>query len=221
MTMLAEALPDTTDAMLSEARSHLKNARLAEAAAACIQLLGIAPDNIDALYTLAVTQRMQRQIPAALATLSQLLATDPGYGRAWQERGHCFRDSGRAEEAIAAYQRAVAHNGALGASWRLLSEMHDAAGRDGLEAECVLLHSGGDVVRPVDCRMDQARAQIRHADRLADRVVEPFPDSLGADTKCRVSANTAKQGRRRTTVSRKFHRVARHQPRFLCRQHLH
>ena len=131
MTMLAEALPDTTDAMLSEARSHLKNARLAEAAAACIQLLGIAPDNIDALYTLAVTQRMQRQIPAALATLSQLLATDPGYGRAWQERGHCFRDSGRAEEAIAAYQRAVAHNGALVASWRLLSEMHDAAGRDG------------------------------------------------------------------------------------------
>lgn len=129
MTMLAEALPDKIDAMLREARAHLQNARLAEAAASCSQLLEIAPDNIDTLYTLAVTQRMQRNIPSALATLDKLIAIDPGYGRAWQERGHCFRDTGRTEEAVAAYQRAVTHNGALVASWRFLSELHEAAGR--------------------------------------------------------------------------------------------
>lgn len=128
--MLAEALPDTIDAILREARLHLQNARLADAAASCGRILRVAPDNIDAIYTLAVTQRMQRQIPAALTTLDRLIAIDPGYGRAWQECGHCFRDSGRAEEAMAAYQRAVTHNGALVASWRLLSELHDAAGRD-------------------------------------------------------------------------------------------
>jgi tetratricopeptide (TPR) repeat protein len=131
VTILAEALPETIDAMLGEARSHLQNARFAEATASCVQVLETAPGNIDALYTLAVTQRMQKQIPAGLATIDKLIAIEPGYGRAWQERGHCLRDSGRGEEAIAAYQRAVTHNGALVASWRLLTELHEAAGRDG------------------------------------------------------------------------------------------
>ena len=130
MTNSAEALPETIDAMLREARLHLKSARLEQAEALCAQLLTISLDNIDALYTLAVTQRMRRQIPSAMVTLDRLIAVDPSYGRAWQERGHCFRDTGRAEDAVAAYQRAVTHNGALAASWRFLSELHDAAGRD-------------------------------------------------------------------------------------------
>ncbi len=129
--MLAQTSPDIIDTALRDARAHLQNARLAEAAAACEKLFEIAPGNIDALYTLAVTQRMQRRITMALETLDQLIGLDPSYGRAWQERGHCFRDMGRTEDAIAAYQRAVTHNGALPASWRLLSELHKAAGRDG------------------------------------------------------------------------------------------
>ena len=129
--MLAEASPETIDANLREARSHLQNARLAEAEALCVAMLKTASDNIDALYTLAVTQRMQRHVPAALITLDRLIAVDSGYGRAWQERGHCFRDAGRIEDAVAAYKRAVTHNGALVASWRILSELHDAAGREG------------------------------------------------------------------------------------------
>lgn len=131
MTSLAEASRDTEsiDAKLRDARTHLKNARLGEAAATCAQILEIVPDNVDALYTLAVAQRMQRQIPHALKTLEQLIEIDSGYGRAWQERGHCMRDSNRSEDAVAAYQRAVTHNGALVASWRFLSELHGAAGR--------------------------------------------------------------------------------------------
>ena len=111
--MLAQASPESIDVALREARTHLQNARLAEAAFACQNLLGLVPDNVDALYTLAVSQRMQRQIPKALTTVEKLIAIDPSYGRGWQERGHCLRDSGRTEEAIAAYQRAVTHNGAL------------------------------------------------------------------------------------------------------------
>ncbi len=132
MTTLAEASRDTEsiDATLRDARKHLQNARLVEASIACQQVLETAPDNIDALYTLAVSQRMQRQIPRALQTLEQLIRIDPGYGRAWQERGHCMRDSGRNEDAVAAYQRAVTHNGALVASWRVLAELHGAAGRN-------------------------------------------------------------------------------------------
>ncbi len=131
MTSLAEASRDTEsiDAKLRDARTHLKNAHLGEAAATCAQILEIVPDNVDALYTLAVAQRMQRQIPHALKTLEQLIEIDSSYGRAWQERGHCMRDSNRREDAVAAYQRAVTHNGALVASWRFLSELHGAAGR--------------------------------------------------------------------------------------------
>ena len=132
MTTLAEASEDTDriDATLRDARTHLQNARFGEAASACKQILEAAPGNIDALYTLAVTQRMQRQMPQALATLDRLIMIDPGYGRAWQERGHCMRDGGQSEDAVAAYQRAVTHNGALAASWRFLAELHGAAGRN-------------------------------------------------------------------------------------------
>ncbi len=128
--MLVEALPDNLNDLLHAARTHIQNARLAEAAKVCADLLNLAPDNIDGLYTLAVTQRMQRNVSAALETLDHLIAIDPGYGRAWQERGHCLRDTGQQEAALAAYQRAVTHNGALVASWRLLSELHNAAGRE-------------------------------------------------------------------------------------------
>lgn len=131
MTILAEAAPETIDALLREARAHLQNARLAEAAASCLKLLDIAPDSIEGLYTLAVTRRMQGNIPLALAQLDRLIGLDPSYGRAWQERGHCFRSTGDREAAIAAYQRAVTHNGALLASWRQLAEFHEAGGREG------------------------------------------------------------------------------------------
>jgi tetratricopeptide (TPR) repeat protein len=127
--MLAETVPESPDSILREARAHLQNARLPEAAAACRELLGIDPDNTGALYTLAVSQRMSGDIPAALLTLDRLNSVAPGYGRAWQERGHCMRGRGNAEDAVSAYQRAVTHNGALAASWRILSELHVAAGR--------------------------------------------------------------------------------------------
>jgi tetratricopeptide (TPR) repeat protein len=129
VTVLAAATPETVETALREARGLLQNARFAEAAAACEHLLDGAPDNIDALYTLAVAQRMAGQHPAALASLARLIELNPSYGRAWQERGHCLRDLGRGEEAFAAYQRAISHNGALAASWRQLAELHLAAGR--------------------------------------------------------------------------------------------
>ena len=66
--MLAEASPETIDVMLREARAHLQNARLSDAEGVCQRILKTAADNIDAIYTLAVSQRMQRQVPAALKT---------------------------------------------------------------------------------------------------------------------------------------------------------
>jgi tetratricopeptide (TPR) repeat protein len=115
---------------LRRARSLLQDGRVSEAVVACRDILKHETDHQEALYTLAVAQRVGKDAPAALLTLAQLIGLAPTYGRAWQERGHCLRDLGLTEEAFAAYQSAITHNGALAASWRMLATLHSAAGRD-------------------------------------------------------------------------------------------
>ena len=105
---------------LRKARSLLQGAKFGEAAAVCSEILAYFPQHQEALYTLAVAQRFGGDAIAALSTLASLIDLSPSYGRAWQERGHCFRALNRAEDAFAAYQAAVAHNGALPPSWRML-----------------------------------------------------------------------------------------------------
>lgn len=112
------------------ARALLQNGKIGEAEAACAAILKDFPDQGEALYVLAVAQRMGKNPLVALTTIARLIALSPSYGRAWQERGHCLRDLARPEEAFAAYQSAVTHNGALAASWRQLAQLHRAAGRD-------------------------------------------------------------------------------------------
>jgi tetratricopeptide (TPR) repeat protein len=134
-----------TDALVKSAQTALSRAALTEAMTLCQQALLADPQHKDALYTLAVAQRYSRAISEALATIAHLLAVDPSYGRAFQERGHCLRDSGDVEGAFAAYQDAVSHNTALLASWRMLAELHAKAGRrEGAEfakAQCAYLES--------------------------------------------------------------------------------
>jgi tetratricopeptide (TPR) repeat protein len=115
---------------LSRARQSLQNGRIADAIAACHDILTQESDHREALYTIAVAQRFGKDASAALATIGQLIDLNPSYGRAWQERGHCLRDLGLFEEAFVAYQSAVTHNGALAASWRMLAELHRSAGRE-------------------------------------------------------------------------------------------
>ena len=121
---------ESPEAGLRRARHLLQNGRLAEAGAACRDILKLDADHREALYTLAVTQRFGKDASAALVTLGRLIGLAPSNGRTWQERGHCLRDLGRMEEAFAAYQAAVTHNGALAASWRMLAELHRSASRD-------------------------------------------------------------------------------------------
>ena len=66
----------------------------------------------------AVCHRYLREFDAALATLARLKALTPENGRAHQEEGHVYRDSGRYDAALRAYARACRFNPALVASWR-------------------------------------------------------------------------------------------------------
>ncbi len=120
--------PAQIDDLLGRARDMLQQTKFPQAAALCQQVLDADPKHKDALYTLAVTYRYQGDYKRALATNDHLIAMDPGFGRAYQERGHCLRDTGDRRGALVAYQGAVANNAALVASWQMLSELQRATG---------------------------------------------------------------------------------------------
>ncbi len=128
MTKVADAAGQV-DVLVSRARAMLQNGHFRDAAAACEAALTLDPESSDALYTLIVAERYQRNFARALSLVDQLIMLDPANGRAYQERGHCLRDSGDADASLAAYQDAVSHNSALVGSWTMLADFHQAAGR--------------------------------------------------------------------------------------------
>ena len=82
------------------------------------------PENSDARYTLAVAQRHRRRWSEALATLEQVLAKRPGYGRAHQEIGYNLLGSQNYAGASAAFERAVAADPSLLNSWKCLARLY-------------------------------------------------------------------------------------------------
>lgn len=137
--------PAAGDRLADGAKAALQQGKFADAARLCAAALAQDGDHRDALYILAVAQRYDKRLDAALATADRLLRVDPTYGRAHQERGHVLRVLGRDDDALAAYQDATAHNVALLASWQNLAEYHGRAGRteqaDYAAAQCAYLHS--------------------------------------------------------------------------------
>jgi tetratricopeptide (TPR) repeat protein len=115
---------------VSEARRLLQFGQLLQSAELCRAVLEDEPNNGDALYTLAVAQRLLKRFDAAMATNRALIALDPANGRAHQELGHCLRDMGNAEGVFSAYQEAVARNNALLGSWQMLERYNAEAGRE-------------------------------------------------------------------------------------------
>ena len=89
------------DVLVSRARDMLQNGQFIDAAAACDAALALDPHHGDALYTRVVAERYQRNFDRALILVDQLIALDKTNGRAHQERGHCLRDSGDSDAALA------------------------------------------------------------------------------------------------------------------------
>lgn len=110
-------------------RRLLEEQRFAEALAAADALLATAPDNRDALYARAHSQRRLGDIPAAAETLSRLERVQPRFSRLHQERGFCHVALRQAPEAIAAFRRAVSLSPALPASWGMLEGLYRLCGQ--------------------------------------------------------------------------------------------
>ncbi|HET7757372.1 MAG TPA: sulfotransferase, partial [Steroidobacteraceae bacterium] len=121
--------PSRIETEVHRIRQLLERSQFAAAEGAAQALLAEVPENRDLLYMLAVSQRYQQRIPAALATLERLEALHPGYPRLYQERGHCHVARRAAAPAIAAFERAVTLNPVLRASWEALRVLYGMAGR--------------------------------------------------------------------------------------------
>ena len=107
-----------------EAKGLLSQGRLKEALDGITVYLKSRPEDIEALYLQAVCFRYLENTDAALKTLRDLLALKSDYPRAWQEIGHCYRTAGSSDDAIRAYEQALAMNPALVASLRCLKSYY-------------------------------------------------------------------------------------------------
>ncbi len=115
-----------------QATRRVQAGKFGQAEALLVRALSAHPDDAaqaEALYTLAVARRYQGKVKAALESLDQLLELRPGYGRAWQERGHSLLVQGQATAATAAFEQAVRLNPALPASWNKLARLYSETGQ--------------------------------------------------------------------------------------------
>jgi len=117
------------EAEVGRARAFLQERRFQQSLDSAVAMAAEVPENRDVLYLIAVNQRYLGRVTDALQTLTRLEKLHPGYGRLFQERGHCLRTLGEFPTAIAAYRQAVALNPALPASWKALAALLQSAGR--------------------------------------------------------------------------------------------
>lgn len=116
------------DAKVREAQ-HLLGQGAPDAAAGLMEeVLAGEPDNVEARYALAVARRHQHRWPAALETLTEVLAARPDFGRAHQEVGYNYIALENFDRAGAAFERAVAADPSLVNSWKCLAKLHHDAG---------------------------------------------------------------------------------------------
>lgn len=109
-------------------RELAKGGRYAEALAAAEVLATQVPENRDALYLIALSQRFLNRIPEALAALERLEQIHPRFSRLYQERGNCYVVLRDAPRAIDAFLRGVNMNPALPASWSMLEGLYRKTG---------------------------------------------------------------------------------------------
>jgi tetratricopeptide (TPR) repeat protein len=108
------------EAEVHRIRGLLERKEFAAALAAAEELSRTVPENRDVVYMIAVSLRYLQKLPEALATLDRLEALYPAFSRLHQERGHCFVAMRDADQAIAAFLKAVNLNPALPGSWSTL-----------------------------------------------------------------------------------------------------
>jgi len=124
----AASPPSRIELEVRRARGLLQGRQFHEALRAAEALCAEVPENRDALYLLAMSQRHLNALPEALATLALLERHHPGFSRLYQERGNCYVAQRNAPMAIEAFLKGVNINPALPASWSMLESLYRMRG---------------------------------------------------------------------------------------------
>jgi len=93
------------------------------------------PNDVEALYLLAVCHRYNNDNTQAQAALNRMIALAPDHGRAHQEQGHLLLANKQHELAAYAFARACRYNPALVASWQAQAELFSSLGNTGAAAQ--------------------------------------------------------------------------------------
>jgi tetratricopeptide (TPR) repeat protein len=120
--------PSRIELEVRRTRGLLQSRQFHEALRAAEALCTEAPENRDALYLLAMSQRHLNALPEAFATLELLERHHPGFSRLYQERGNCYVAQRNAPMAIEAFLKGVNINPALPASWSMLESLYRMQG---------------------------------------------------------------------------------------------
>ena len=168
------------EAEVRRARGLMEKRQFAPALLAAEAMLAEVPENRDVLYILAACQRYLGRIADALATLGRLEQLHSQYARLYQERGHCHRALGDTVAAIKAYQRAVALNEALPATWKALHELLRSAGRDAEADHARLLVEHLARLPPaiISAASLFAEGDVHGAERLVRQFLQTQPDHI-------------------------------------------
>jgi len=113
---------------LEEAQSLLRQDKPEQAEEIVATILADEPDNIEAQYTLAVTQRIRHEWSTALATIDRILELKPDFGRAYQEIGYNRIAQKDLLQAGIAFEKAIACDPSLINSWKCLSKLYEDSG---------------------------------------------------------------------------------------------
>jgi tetratricopeptide (TPR) repeat protein len=106
----------------------LLNSRPALALEQAREILKSVPGHPIATLVVGMAQRLQGDLPAALATLEPLARTQPTASAVHYEYGMALAAAGRGEDALRELRRAVELNPALPGAWRALADHLSAIG---------------------------------------------------------------------------------------------
>jgi protein O-GlcNAc transferase len=100
-------MASASSVLLQEAAQFHERGALADAASRYRQVLGSEPQNVDALYCLAVIGCQQGRFAEGIDLLRQALAVDPRHARAHNVLGMALSRLGRLAEALASFDAAI------------------------------------------------------------------------------------------------------------------
>ena len=136
----------------------------------------------ESLYLLAVSCRYAGDPQRALETIEELHALAPKFGRGFQEAGHIHLAFRNQEQALSAFQRAVALNDSLLASWRAIIKLCSRPEHSPLRKQALIQSEKLSALPPalLSVRNATAEANLRKAEEICRHFLKQNPTHVEA-----------------------------------------